>query len=81
MGDRLEIICDGGVRRGGDIVKAIARGAARVHGRPRAPLRARRGRRAAAWTTRSAIIDRDVRRTMALVGARSVADITRDLVS
>ena len=28
-----------------------------------------------------AIIDRDVRRTMALVGARSVADITRDLVS
>jgi isopentenyl diphosphate isomerase/L-lactate dehydrogenase-like FMN-dependent dehydrogenase len=28
-----------------------------------------------------AIIDRDVRRTMALIGARSVADITRDLVS
>ena len=27
VGDRLEIICDGGVRRGGDIVKAVARGA------------------------------------------------------
>ena len=27
VGDRIEIICDGGVRRGGDIVKAVARGA------------------------------------------------------
>ena len=27
VGDRLEIICDGGVRRGSDIVKAVALGA------------------------------------------------------
>ena len=46
VGDRIEIICDGGVRRGSDIVKAVALGAARVHGRSRLPLRPRRGRRA-----------------------------------
>ena len=44
VGDRLEIICDGGVRRGGDIVKAVARGARACMAGPRAPLRAR-GRR------------------------------------
>jgi len=27
VGDRLEVICDGGVRRGSDIVKAVAAGA------------------------------------------------------
>ena len=43
VGDRIEIICDGGVRRGSDIVKAVALGAARVHGRARLPLRAGRG--------------------------------------
>ena len=44
--DRTEIICDGGVRRGSDIVKAIALGATRVHGRPGVPLRPGGGRRA-----------------------------------
>ena len=46
VGDRLEIICDGGVRRGSDIVKAVALGAAGLHGRPRLPLRAGCRRRA-----------------------------------
>ena len=46
VGGRIEIICDGGVRRGSDIVKAVAAGATRVHGRARVPLRARRRRRA-----------------------------------
>ena len=35
VGDRLEILCDGGVRRGSDIVKALALGArACMVGRP-----------------------------------------------
>lgn len=35
VGDRLEVICDGGVRRGGDIAKAVALGAkACMIGRP-----------------------------------------------
>ena len=46
VGDRIEVICDGGVRRGSDIVKAVALGATAVHGRPGLPLRPRRRRRA-----------------------------------
>ena len=80
VGDRLEIICDGGIRRGGDIVKAIARGArACMAGRVHLYGLAAGGERGVEHAL--TIIDRDVRRTMALVGARSVADITRDLVS
>ena len=44
VGGRVEIICDGGVRRGSDIVKALAAGRAGVHGRPRVSLRAGRRR-------------------------------------
>jgi L-lactate dehydrogenase (cytochrome) len=80
VGDRLEIICDGGVRRGGDIVKAVARGArACMAGRVHLYGLAAGGEPGVEHAL--AIIDRDVRRTMALVGARRVADITRDLVS
>ena len=46
VGGDIEIICDGGVRRGSDVVKAIALGAERVHDRPRLPVRTRRRRRA-----------------------------------
>ena len=46
VGGRTEIICDGGVRRGSDIVKAVALGGDGVHGRPGVPLRPRRRRRA-----------------------------------
>jgi len=80
VGDRIEIICDGGVRRGGDIVKAVARGArACMAGRVHLYGLAAGGEPGVEHAL--AIIDRDVRRTMALIGARSVADITRDLVS
>ena len=41
VGDRIEIICDGGVRRGSDIVKAVAARRHGVHGRAGLPLRAR----------------------------------------
>ena len=43
---RVTIICDGGVRRGSDIVKAIALGADAVVDRSPVPLRPRRSRRA-----------------------------------
>ena len=80
VGDQLEVICDGGVRRGGDIVKALARGArACMAGRVHLYGLAAGGERGVEHTL--AIIDRDVRRTMALVGATSVGEITRDLVS
>ena len=44
VGGRLEIICDGGLRRGSDIVKATCPRRQRLHGRPGLPVRAGGGR-------------------------------------
>ena len=45
VGGRTEIICDGGVRRGSDILKALAAGANAVMAGRGVPLRPRRRRR------------------------------------
>jgi L-lactate dehydrogenase (cytochrome) len=80
VGDRVEIICDGGVRRGGDVLKAVARGArACMIGRVHLYGLGAGGERGVDHAL--AILDRDVRRTMALIGASTIADVTRDLVS
>jgi L-lactate dehydrogenase (cytochrome) len=80
VGDRVEIICDGGVRRGSDIVKAVALGArACMAGRAYLYGLAVGGQRGVAHVLR--LLDADVRRTMALVGVRSVADLDRALVA
>ncbi len=79
VGDRLEILCDGGVRRGSDIVKAVCLGArACMAGRAYLYGLAAGGQRGVAYVL--ALLDADVRRTMALVGADSVAGLRRDLV-
>jgi L-lactate dehydrogenase (cytochrome) len=80
VGDRIEIICDGGVRRGGDILKAVARGArACMAGRVHLYALAAGGERGVDHVLH--MLDRDVRRTMALIGAATMEDVTRDLVS
>jgi len=80
VGDRLEIICDGGVRRGSDIVKAVALGArACMVGRAYLYALGAAGERGVDHVLRS--LDSDVRRTMALIGARSIPQVTRDLVA
>jgi L-lactate dehydrogenase (cytochrome) len=80
VGDRLEVICDGGVRRGSDIVKAVARGArACMAGRAHLYGLAAGGERGVEHAL--TILDHDMRRTMALIGASTVGEITRDLVS
>ena len=80
VGDALQIICDGGVRRGSDIVKAIALGAdACMAGRAYLYGLGAAGERGVDHVL--ALLDADVRRTMALIGARSIADLTRDLVA
>ena len=80
VGNRVEIICDGGVRRGSDILKAVARGArACMAGRLHLYGLAAGGERGVDHALE--IIDRDVRRTMALIGAPTIADLTRDLVA
>jgi len=79
VGGRVEIICDGGVRRGSDIVKAVALGAtACTIGRAYLYGLAAGGERGVDHVL--GLLDSDVRRTMALVGARSVSELTRDLV-
>lgn len=79
VGDRTEIICDGGVRTGGDIVKAIALGArACMAGRAYLYGLGAAGEQGVDHVL--GLLDAGVRRTMALVGARTIDEITRDLV-
>ncbi|HEY3143395.1 MAG TPA: alpha-hydroxy acid oxidase, partial [Acidimicrobiales bacterium] len=80
VGDRVEVYCDGGVRRGSDIVKAVALGArACMAGRAYLYGLGAAGERGVDFVLD--LLDSDVRRTMALVGANTVADLSRDTVS
>ncbi|MGO9195527.1 MAG: alpha-hydroxy acid oxidase [Acidimicrobiales bacterium] len=79
VGDRAEIICDGGVRRGSDILKAVAAGAkAAMAGRAYLYGLGAAGERGVdrvlEW------LHADLVRTMSLVGSDSVGDLDRSLV-
>lgn len=79
VGDRLEVICDGGVRRGSDIVKAVALGAsACMAGRAYLYGLAAGGERGVDLVLEW-LVD-GVRRTLALTGARSIVELNSDLV-
>jgi len=79
-GDRLEVLVDGGVRRGTDVVKAVALGARAVLiGRPVLWGLAVDGEAGVARVL--AILRDEVDRAMALCGCPTVADIGGDLVS
>ncbi len=79
VGDDVEIICDGGIRRGADIVKAIALGAdSAMVGRPYLYGLGAAGAKGVEWVLD--FFEDGMRRTMALTGVRSVAEVTRDLV-
>ncbi len=79
VGDRIEVICDGGVRRGSDIVKAVALGASACMA-GRAYLY---GLGAAGEAGVDHVLDlfaSDMRRTMALIGCRTVKELDREYV-
>jgi L-lactate dehydrogenase (cytochrome) len=79
VGDRTEIICDGGVRRGSDIVKAVALGArACMTGRAVLYGLGAAGQRGVEHVL--SLLDSDVRRTMALTGHQRISELTPDLV-
>ena len=79
VGDRLEVICDGGVRRGSDIVKALALGARAVMvGRAYLYGLGAGGERGVDHVL--GLLDSGARRTMALAGCRTVDEIGADLV-
>jgi L-lactate dehydrogenase (cytochrome) len=77
IGDGPDLICDGGVRRGSDIVKAVAAGATAVMaGRAYLYGLGAAGERGVdrilSW------LADDMRRTMALIGVASIADLGRE---
>lgn len=80
VGDRLEVMVDGGVRRGADIVKALALGArAAMAGRAYLYGLGAGGEVGVDYVL--GMLEADVRRTMALVGAATVADLAPDHVA
>ncbi len=80
VADRIEVLVDGGVRRGTDVVKALALGARAVLvGRPVLWGLAADGRAGAAAAL--AILRRELDLAMALCGAPSIAAIDRGLLA
>jgi L-lactate dehydrogenase (cytochrome) len=76
---RAQIICDGGVRRGSDVVKAIALGATACSiGRPYLYAMGAAGERGVDHVL--AFFSEGIARTMALTGRTSIPDIDRRLV-
>jgi L-lactate dehydrogenase (cytochrome) len=79
VGDRIEVILDGGVRRGSHILKALALGARAVSaGRPYLFGLAASGEAGAAKAL--TILRTELERDMALAGVRSIADIGPSLI-
>ena len=79
VGDRVEILCDGGVRRGSDIVKAVALGArACMSGRAYLYGLAAGGERGVDHAL--AHLAEGVERTLVLTGSRCMADLSPELV-
>jgi L-lactate dehydrogenase (cytochrome) len=79
VGGRVEIICDGGVRRGGDVLKAVAAGATAAM--------AGRAYLYALGAAGEAGVDRvlewfraDLVRNMTLLGVETIAEVDRSLV-
>ncbi len=80
VGGQVEIYCDGGVRRGSDVVKARALGAtACMIGRPHLYALAAGGE--AGVDMLLDFFQRGIEQTMALSGVASMDEISRDLIS
>ena len=78
-GGELEVYMDGGIRRGVDIIRALALGARGVPGRPRARLRARRpAGRPGAQRAMEILVD-ELRLAMTLLGCPSVRELDATL--
>jgi isopentenyl diphosphate isomerase/L-lactate dehydrogenase-like FMN-dependent dehydrogenase len=79
VGDQVEVLLDGGIRRGADVVKAVALGAkAAMIGRAWAYGLSAAGRPGIDRVL--AILRQDIERTMRLAGAATVGDLDRSLV-
>jgi L-lactate dehydrogenase (cytochrome) len=80
VGNRAEVLMDGGIRRGGDIAKALCLGARAVLiGRAYAYALAAFGEAGVARAL--AILKEDLSRTLKLLGCRSVSELDRSYVN
>ncbi|MPZ52390.1 MAG: alpha-hydroxy-acid oxidizing protein [Acidimicrobiia bacterium] len=80
VGDRVEVICDGGVRRGSDIVKAVALGAtACMAGRAYLYGLGAAGERGVDFVLDH--LSQGVEQTMTLVGATTIDELEPNLVN
>ena len=79
LGDRLEVLCDGGLRRGGDILKALALGArACMIGRPYLYALAVGGEAGVDWLLQG--FQEALQRDLALLGCARLSDLSADFV-
>ncbi|MBK5288884.1 MAG: alpha-hydroxy-acid oxidizing protein [Acidimicrobiia bacterium] len=79
VGDQVEVLVDGGFRRGADVVKAVALGArAAMVGRPWAYGLAAAGEPGVRRVL--SILREDIDRTMRLIGASSLGELTPEFV-
>lgn len=80
VGGRASVLVDGGVRRGGDIAKAVALGAEGVI-LGRAPVYGLAAGGAQGVSRAIAILADELDRTLALTGCRNIAALTADLIA
>lgn len=77
VGDRMEVICDGGVRRGTHVLKALSVGAKAVSG-GRLYLYALAAAGQEGVEKALSILQSEIVRDMKLMGAKSISDLGRD---
>jgi L-lactate dehydrogenase (cytochrome) len=77
VGDRVEVILDGGVRRGSHVLKALAMGAKAVSG-GRLYLYALAAAGQAGVERALSLLQAEIERDMKLMGVTSVAQLTRE---
>jgi L-lactate dehydrogenase (cytochrome) len=79
VGDRMEVICDGGVRRGTHVLKALATGATAASG-GRLYLYALAAAGEEGVERAVTILQQEIERGMRLMGVKSVGELDRDML-